>query len=176
MTQNDWIEVLKFLIPQLAILGMIYLFLTKWLQRERQISFQNRKEQFNKHILPNKLHALERMVLYLERISPNNLIPRMNQPGLSAKEFQFVLSKEIADEYEHNLSQQLYMSENTWSLITLAKDKMIQDILAASQSLPEGAPSKDLAYKIIENSMSAGRDLCSQGIKALKSDLNQTIN
>ncbi len=176
MSTIDFYEILKFLIPQIAMLVLVYMFLESWMRRENVRSFHSRKDEFNKHILPNQIHAFERMVLYLERISPNNSIPRLNQQGLTAKEFQYILTKEISDEFDHNLSQQLYIPNEAWKLITLAKDKMIQDIMHSTQSLPENASSKDLAYKIIENHMSAkGKDLCVEGIKMLKVELYKII-
>lgn len=175
MSNSDFYDIIKYLIPQICILGLVYLFLEHWLKRERILGAMKRKDEYNKHILPNQIHAFERMVLYLERISPNNLIPRLNQPNYTAKEFQFILTKDISDEYEHNLSQQLYIPNETWTLITLAKDKMIQDIMSAAKGLPETALGKDLAYKIIESNMNGGKDLCTNGIKALKKDLQKVV-
>lgn len=176
MSDNDFYEILKYLIPQVAILFLVYMFLENWLRKERLQGAISRRDGVQKLIVPNQVHALERMTLYIERISPAQLIPRMHQQGLSAKEFQYLLTKEIADEYEHNLSQQLYLSTDTWTLITLTKDKMIQDIVQAMQGMDDASLAKDLAYKMIENNMSgSGKDLCSKSIVALKKDLQNLM-
>ncbi len=175
MSVTDFYEILKFLLPQLVLLALVVIFLEHWLRKERILGMTKRKDDVNRLILPNQIHAFERMVLFLERIAPINLIPRLNQQDLTANEFQFILTKEIADEYEHNLSQQLYIPNNTWNFITLTKDQIMQEVIQAAQSLPSGATSKDLAYKIIENLASNKKLSTQEAIQMVKKDLFSII-
>lgn len=176
MSDFNFYELLKYIIPQIGILVLVYLFLEHWLKRDNLRQQKKRKDDFNQLILPNQIHAFERMVLFLERISTNNLIPRLNQQGLSAQEFQYILTKDIADEFEHNLSQQLYIPNQTWKMISLAKDQMIQEIIQTAQSLPAKATSKDLAIKIISDTVANNHKMTTSSvIEMLKKDLYSMI-
>jgi hypothetical protein len=95
-------------------------------------------------ILTLRLQAYERLVLYLERISPDNLIVRLNDPELTAFQFQTLLVKTIRDEFEYNLSQQLYISSRAWELVKNAKEETINMINQATSQLPAGATSAEL--------------------------------
>lgn len=172
MSDFNFYELLKLIIPQLGILVLVYFFLNHWLQRDKILQAKKRKDDFNQLILPNQIHAFERMVLFMERISPSSIIPRLNQPNLTAQEFQFLLTQEISNEYQHNLSQQLYIPNQTWNMISLAKDQMIQEIIQAAQSLPNNASSKELSLKLLsDTAMSKGKLSTSSVIEALKKDL-----
>lgn len=177
MSDINFYEILKYLIPQMGILALVYLFLEHWLKRDNLRQNKKRKDEFNQLILPNQIHAFERMVLFLERIAPNNIIPRLNQQGLTAKEFQYILTKEISEEFEHNLSQQLYIPTQSWERISLVKDQIIQDIIQATQNLPSNATSKDLAVKILsENITNVKKMPTSEAILMLKKDLYSMIS
>ncbi len=65
------------------------------------------------------------MTLFLERIAPQNFLIRLNNPGFSARDFQKVLLDEIRNEYNHNVSQQVYMGEEVWNQIRNAKEDLI---------------------------------------------------
>lgn len=176
MGDFNFYELLKLIIPQIGILVLVYMFLTHWLQRDRILQAKKRKDDFNLHILPNQIHAFERMVLFMERISPSSIVPRLNQPNLSAQEFQFLLTQDISNEYQHNLSQQLYIPNQTWNMITLAKDQIIQEIIQATQSLPAQATAKDLAVKLLsDTAMQKGKLSTSSVIEALKKDLYNLV-
>ena len=152
------------------------MFLNHWLERDNISQSKKRKDEFNKLILPNQIYAFERMVLFMERISLSSIIPRLNQPSLSAQEFQFLLTQEITNEYQHNLSQQLYIPNQTWTMICLAKDQMIQEIIQTTQSLSNTATSKDLAVKLLsESAISKGKLSTSSVIEALKKDLYKLV-
>ncbi|MBT8253297.1 MAG: hypothetical protein KJN68_04945 [Bacteroidia bacterium] len=84
--------------------------------------------------LPLRLQAYERMVLFLERISPNNLITRIRPTSSDKDSYEILLIATIEQEYEHNLSQQVYMSDECWNIITAAKSATIQLIRKAGLS------------------------------------------
>lgn len=177
MSDINFYEILKYLIPQIGIIVLVYLFLENWLKRDNLYQMRKRKDEFNQLILPNQIHAFERMVLFLERISPNNIVPRLNNQELSAKEFQYIMTKDIADEFDHNLSQQLYIPSKSWSMIILTKDQMIQSIIQATSTLPETAKAKDLAIKLLSDVvMNDKKQGTANVIEQLKKDLFNMIN
>lgn len=115
-----------------------------------QMKIDEHKE-YVKTVVPIRLQAYERMTLFLERISPNSLIIRCYQPGMNLQTLQGVLTKTIRDEWEHNLSQQIYISSESWTRIREAKDEMINLINSSAISLPAEADPTTLAATIFTN-------------------------
>ena len=124
--------------------------------------------------LPARLQAYERMSLFLERISANNLVLRVNQADFNAREFHQILLKEIRDEYNHNVSQQVYMSEEVWQEIKAAKEELIIGINASSEGLPDDATSLDLAKNLFEFMMNKDVDPIDNALNSLKEEISKT--
>lgn len=97
-----------------------------------------------------KLQAAERFALYLERIAPDRLVMRLHQNGMSAKMLQTDMLRAIREEYDHNLSQQIYVSETAWELIRNAKEEMMGFIQATGDGLKSTATGMDLSRKLFE--------------------------
>lgn len=97
-----------------------------------------------------ELQAAERFALYLERISPDRLVMRLHQTAMSAKMLQSEMLRSIREEFDHNLSQQIYISEASWELIKNAKEEMVKFISAAGDSMHEKSSGLDLSRKIFE--------------------------
>ena len=87
-----------------------------------------------KETLPVRLQAYERMALFLERIALNSLVVRVAPKSKSKSEYENLLIKQIETEFEHNLSQQIYMSDECWNIIKTAKNATIQIIRSAGMS------------------------------------------
>ncbi len=77
-------------------------------------------------VLPNRLQAYERLALFLERIAPNKLLLRVQPIGELTSDYESLLIKTIEQEFEHNLSQQIYMTDECWNVICTAKNATIQ--------------------------------------------------
>ncbi len=92
-----------------------------------------------KETLPVRLQAYERMVLFLERIALNSLVVRVGPKGQDKSNYENLLIKQIENEFEHNLSQQIYMSDECWNIIKAAKNATIQIIRSAGMSSSETA-------------------------------------
>jgi hypothetical protein len=124
-----------------------------------------------KILLPLRLQACERFVLFLERINPNNLLLRVSQPGQGARELQALLIRTIREEFEYNLSQQLYVSQGTWELIRSAKEEAISLVNRAADRLPEGTDASDLSRAILDLSMERDKLPSAKAIDAVKTEI-----
>ncbi len=82
--------------------------------------------------MPLRLQAYERMALFLERITPSKLLIRVAPTSSSKEDYEALLVASIEQEFEHNLSQQIYISDECWNVITAAKNATIQLIRKAS--------------------------------------------
>ncbi len=101
-------------------------------------------------LLHLKLLAYERIILLIERLKADSLIPRTLSSTSSCREYQLLLLNEIRQEFEYNLSQQLYLSENAWTVTVAFKDNMTTLINKAATECREDSPASLLAQKILE--------------------------
>jgi hypothetical protein len=101
-------------------------------------------------ITPIRLQAYERMVLFLERISITQLVSRVHKSGMSARLLQSELVKTIRNEYDHNLSQQVYITQQTWNSIKTAKEETIRAINIASTKVSDDAAGLDLVNVLFD--------------------------
>jgi hypothetical protein len=157
------------------VLVAAILFLKFYLKEKGKII---RKPQENiavpeehKIILPLRLQAYERLVLFLERINPNNLIMRMNRPEMSASQFQSLLVKTVREEFEYNLSQQLYVSSTSWELIRNAKEETINLINQASSKVDENASSSALVREIFDQFLGKEKSSVEKALEEIKQEI-----
>ncbi|TSE09010.1 hypothetical protein [Aquimarina algiphila] len=135
------------LIPAILItLLAVYFFKMHTTNEERRRRFLLHKEN-QKQALPLKLQAYERMVLFLERISPGKLLTRMAPVGEDKKSYEALLVHTIDQEFEHNLTQQIYISDESWNTVRAAKNATIGIIRKAT--LKEDVDSADKMREII---------------------------
>jgi hypothetical protein len=97
-----------------------------------------------------RIQAYERLVLYLERITPGALIMRLHQAGMSSKLLRSDMSKAVREELDHNLSQQIYVSEKSWRLVMKAKEETINLINIAQENVGDKGTGMDMSRVIFE--------------------------
>ena len=170
---NALLEFGKILIPASIVLYAVYLIVRSFIQREIELKKLDVRGRSIETILPARLQAYERMILFLERISPQNLLIRLNNPGFSARDFQKILLDEVRNEYNHNVSQQVYMSEEVWSQIKNAKEDLIIMINESVTGMPPEATSIDLAKKVFQMTMDKKVDLINHALSELKKEIQQ---
>ncbi|HTF18911.1 MAG TPA: hypothetical protein VK658_12605 [Chryseolinea sp.] len=169
------VEFVKILVPASIVLYAAYLLVRIFIMKEIEMKRLEVRGKSIETLLPNRLQAYERMVLFLERMSPQNLLVRLNVNGMPAREFHQLLLAEIRNEYNHNVSQQVYISENAWNLIKNAKEDLIVSINeAAGEMLPE-ATSLDLSKRIFEKSINKQVDPLNHALTELKKEIQQTF-
>ncbi len=144
------IETLLYFVPALIVLGAVYMIIKKFFEKEYKLRLLEVKAAAQKDSLALRFQAYERMCLFLERISPNNLLPRVNRSGISARELHAELLISIRAEMEHNLSQQVYVSSKAWEMLKSAKEETIKTINLAGSSLPDGASGVQLNKAIFD--------------------------
>ena len=165
------IEFAKLLLPAAAVLYAMYLTTKSFLDREMTQKLVDIKLKNTDMVLPIRLQAYERICLFLERITPNNLIIRLNQSNYSAREFQQVLLSEIRQEYNHNVTQQVYVSDEVWELVASAKEGVISTINQAAESIDDEARSIDLAKRIFEITMEKQADPTAYALAKVKEEI-----
>lgn len=169
------IEFGKLLIPAAVVLYAMYLVVKSFLDKELDKQRMEIRSRSIETVLPNRLHAYERVCLFLERITPNNMIMRLNNGEYTAREFQQILLNEIREEYNHNVSQQLYMSEEAWGLVKSAKEDLIMMVNEAANRVPEKATNIELARLIFEMTMEKDFDPIQHALTEVKNEIRQTF-
>jgi len=152
MESSKIIELLSFTIPSIITGSIAYLFFLSHTQSEEKKIKLTLLRENKKTILPIKLQAYERMTLYLERINPSKLLIRVTSINNDKQAYTLSLINTIEQEFEHNLTQQIYISEKCWSVIIASKNATIQLIkktseensIANAQELREGILQKIL--------------------------------
>ena len=123
-----------------------------WKQRKeaKEGLKENKQRTGNINIKQLQLQAYERLILLADRISLPNLVNRINQPGLNAKEMHLLLTQTIKQEFEHNITQQMYVSPEAWDAIRNFKEQNLLVINQVSSFLPDGASGLDLNKSLLE--------------------------
>lgn len=170
---NVLIEFGKILLPAILVLYAMYITLKSILIKELDRKRIELKVESSKTILPIRLQAYERLALFLERISPNNLILRLNSSGLNSREFQHVLLHEVREEFNHNLSQQIYVSEELWDLVSRTVDHIIALINTSAENIDEKASSMDLAREIFKHIAKDETDPVKHALSALRIEIGE---
>lgn len=147
---EDLLDILKYTLPALIVGGTVYLLVSRKLDEDRELQKIKIHTENRKEMLPLRLQAYERLALFLERLDLGNLLPRVNDPAYTVKDFQQALIITIKSEFEHNLSQQIYVSTDVWMATKIAKDETIKLINLVSASIDPQAPSKELYTKLLE--------------------------
>lgn len=150
--------------------SLLEIFVNKYIQTA--IPSENTKESkpTSQTLLNLKLLAYERIILLIERLKPDSLIPRTLSSAATCKEYQLLLLNEIRHEFEYNLSQQLYLSENAWNITVNFKDSIIALINSAATDCAAEATPRQLGKKILERYITSGLQ-ADQILRQIKADI-----
>ncbi len=147
---EEFIDLLKYTVPSVVVFAVTFFMMKTFFEREKKLREEENKVQARKDYVPLRIQAYERAALYLERIDPNNLIMRVHSPGMSANRLHGELLKTIREEYNHNMVQQIYISQRAWSQLKRAKEESIKIINMAAQQMKEHSSGVDLSSAIFE--------------------------
>ena len=171
---STFLEILKYILPSTIVFLTSYFVLKLFIQGEYDKKQLDVRISNFKESLPIRLQAYERLTLFLERISPNNLINRVNKPGMNARDLQIALIANVRMEYEHNLAQQIYVTGQTWMIIVQTKEEIVSIINRVGANLPEAASGKDLSRGIFQFFIDNEQSIPTQkGIDTLKAEVKK---
>jgi hypothetical protein len=146
----SFLEILKYTLPALIVFLTAWLLIRKFLENDRKIKKMDLMFRNEQYILPIRMQAYERLVLFLERISPESLLMRVNHQGMNSQQLHSELLASIRAEFEHNLAQQIYVSRDGWEIVKNARSNLINIINTAARSIEPESPSIKLSQTILE--------------------------
>jgi hypothetical protein len=168
------LEILKYTLPALIVFLTAYFLLTRYMQREATTKALELKMKRDKEIVMLRLQAYERLALFLERINFAPVISRVRTPDMLASELQYAIVKNIREEFEHNLSQQIYISSSAWKLIVQAKEEMMKTVNLIGSQLPAEASAGQLINAIFNGVHNANATLPTEhALEFLKEEARQ---
>ena len=125
---NLFLQTLSYCLPALIVAGIAYFFFDQYFKGENKKRQWLLLKDLQKEALPLRLQAYERLVLLLDRISPQKLTLRVAPISEDKQAYEHLLIEHINAEFDHNITQQIYISENLWNVMLLAKNATIQII------------------------------------------------
>ena len=128
------LELFLYAVPALITGVIAYYFFSLHTKNEDSRRHFLIQKDAQKNTMPIRLQAYERMALFLERINPPKLLVRVSPPSADKEEYEGILIKNIENEFDHNLSQQIYISDECWNVIKAAKNATIQLIRKSAMS------------------------------------------
>ncbi len=169
------LEILKYVLPATIVLLASYLTIKSFLEKdERKLRYElNLNNQ--KIITPLKLQAYERIILLLERITPDALLVRVASASIDAKTLQSFLLMTIRQEFEHNLSQQIYVSPHAWDSVRAAKESIIKLINTASMRTEENTSSMEYSRMIIEMYIAVEESPITYALETVKNEVHELL-
>ena len=155
MNSDIIVQIIGFTIPSI-VTGLVayYFFINHTKMEEKKMKVSLLKEN-KKHSLPQKLQAYERMTLFLERLNPSKLLIRVTSVNNDKNAYLFSVSQIIEQEFEHNLTQQIYVSDECWGVIVAAKNATTHLIATVSND-PEINTAEELREAVIKNILEKG--------------------
>ncbi len=168
---DSLLEILKYTLPALIVLVAAYLVLQRTLKHHESAKKTEVMLNNQKMLTPLRMQAYERMVLLLERISPQSMIMRTQKPNMSCQDLQNALLRGIRQEFEHNLAQQIYLSDRSWEKVVSAKENLVKTINQVALGLKPDAPAINLSKRLLEHYMNKENDPAKASIKELKKEV-----
>ena len=168
-------DVLMYILPAFIVMMGMFFVLKRFLDRDANIRVTEAKHQKYKETLPLRLQAYERLSIFLERISPPSLLPRVLNHAMSANLLRSQLITTINAEFEHNVSQQIYVSADAWKSVRTAKEETIHLIHLAYDKMNDASTGIELSAKIYEHISRTGNFPSETSLTFLKAEAGKLI-
>jgi hypothetical protein len=159
----------------LLLATSIYLVLNRVLasdERRRNMELLKASKSIT---IPMRLQAYERLILFLERISPDTLLLRVKSQARTNSDLHLAILQQIRSEYEHNISQQLYVSDEIWSCVQETKERIVMQINDIAKQTRSDGDSNHFAKLILDKLIENGESPVSPTIKKLKAEARKIL-
>ena len=172
---KEFLEILKYTLPSIIVFLTAFLTIKSFLNKDKARRKFELMLNNQKFITPIRLQAYERLIIFLERINPDSLIVRVQKPRMSVKQLQVELIKTIRSEYEHNLSQQVYVSNEAWEAVEMAKESIVKLIYVDASKQRAMASVSELSQIIIKIYASTDKSPTATAINLLKNEIFEIL-
>ena len=168
-------DILKITIPALIVFFTAWVLIRNMIKNDQDKRKQELILQNSRTVTPIKLQAYERIVLFLERISLESLLVRVSTSDMTASQLHTALLNTIRSEFEHNLSQQIYMSQQAWEVVRNARSNMIKIINSEAEKMPANSSGMALSKQLLEKIMELDKEPTRAAIDYIKGEIARMI-
>ena len=178
------LEILKYTIPALIVLVSVWIVMYRLFKNEEQKRLWELKRASQKEISPTRLRAYERLALLLERTQPEALVMGLSErleqagqslAGLSVQKMQQELLRTVRMEFDQNMSQQIYVSDEVWAQIIGARDQIGAFISTMALQLPPESTAMDYAKVLMTAYRNNGDTPHQLALDALRSEAKELL-
>ena len=174
MNTNIWIIIAIMSAGLLLMVAALIILLRLSKMKEAELRNGNKMElkvQALKIIMPLKVQAYERFLLYLERVQLPQLVKRIYTPGMEKGTLHLLLLQNVREEFEHNLAQQLYVANSTWNAVVNAKEELVNQINTTFEQLKDEEDVSILAQSLV----ALPNPMVEQAVAVLKRDFERLL-
>ncbi|MDC0584624.1 hypothetical protein OAO55_02725 [Bacteroidales bacterium] len=172
----ELLEILKYILPAIIVLITAVLMMKNLYNEEDKKRRMNLVLKNREIITPLRLQAYERVIILLERISPESLVMRTQNTANYSHELQAALLNAIRSEFDHNVSQQLYLSPEAWGYVVNAKTKITNFINTTSRQVNPKGSAMELRTKLLEATVEMETLPTQKAIQYLKKEIAQIFS
>ena len=173
MNADKILELMMYAIPSLITGGVAYFLFDNYFKDQQNTRRWLLQRENQKHALPLRLQAYERLALFLERINPAKLLIRVAPLNDNKADYQNLLIHHIEQEYEHNMTQQIYISDECWTMLMNAKNAIIQNI--RKTTLDDNIITADQLRTTILSNLLDGQSASTIALSFLKTEVTQVL-
>jgi hypothetical protein len=167
---DTFLEIIKITIPAVVVFLTVYFIMKSYLDQQYQLQLLDFKKDRKNTTTPLKLQAYERLSLFCERISIPNLVLRLKTKGASSAALRVSLLMAVQQEFEHNISQQIYISDQLWEIIKLARQETIELVNSVAEKVDPKADSDELANALIAVFSSMNKSATQTALMAIRQE------
>ncbi len=169
------LEVLKYTLPALIVLLAAWIVMAKQMKNEdARRNFELRKNTLGV-ITPIRLRGYERLALLLERITPEHILLDLDLTSMTCGDVQRRMLQTIRLEFDHNVAQQVYVSDEVWQAIVLAKEEMMRFVNTTAATFKSEDAALAYAQTMIATYNSNGETPTQRALGLLKQEARGLI-
>ena len=173
MDNSKILEILAYTLPSIITGAVAYYLFNSYFKDQQNTRRWLLQKENQKDSLPLRLQAYERMALFLERINPSNLLIRITPFSSDKNQYENLIIEHINQEYEHNITQQIYVTDECWTIIQTAKNTTIQNIRQTNMS--EKVDSANKLREAILRDLLDSESPCNVALAYLKTEVSSFL-
>ena len=144
------LEIIKTTVPALIVFLTVYFLMKHYLANQYNLQLLDYKQNQQKTTIPLRLQAYERLSLFCERISIPNLVLRLRTENMTAAELRFAMMIAVQKEFEHNITQQVYVSDQLWQIVKIARDDVVNVLNLVYSNINAEDDARDYSRAMFE--------------------------
>ncbi|TXE20184.1 hypothetical protein ES731_06640 [Psychroflexus gondwanensis] len=168
---SELLGYLSYLLPSIIVGVIAFYFFKIFVDHQKEMQYMELRKENRSEVLPLRLQAFERLVLFLERISPGQLLSRIKPVGENKYDYENLLIASIEQEFEHNLVQQVYVSQKCWDAIKASKNSTIS--LIRKTAMSDKITSAQKLREVVLTELFEKSSPSDTGIAFLKNEIRQ---